>query len=377
MIVCDPLSHLVAGSMISTIRFANHLRARGHKVIFAEAKNKSKEDKIIWKGFKVYKFFSFFLPGSDGQYPLAFATKKRIRRILYEEKIDIVHAIDPTPLSIAFIKVANELGIKNLIHAHLQPENIAFGIPKILNSERFKKLVYKYMIWIYRKTAMVISPSKFGKELLNQHDRNLKIHVISNGVSLERFKVLSNGRSKNGNLLFVGRLAGEKSVDTIIKAMPLVIKKHPEVKLDIVGCGPLSKKLHTLAMELEIGRSINFHGRVTSAKLLALYQMADIFVLPSVAELEGIVVLEAMACGKPIIISDSKDSAATHFVDGNGLTFKLGNHHDLASKISFLLQNEIIRQKMGQRSSKNVRQYDIRASVDKLEKLYNSLRCKT
>ncbi len=100
------------------------------------------------------------------------------------------------------------------------------------------------------------------------------------------------------------------------------------------------------------------------------YNAADIYVMPSLVELEGMTVLEAMACRKPLIISDSKLSASSGFVDGNGLIFKLQNAQDLAEKELILLKNEKMRKNMAQESYKKVKKYDLKRSIDKLELLY-------
>jgi glycosyltransferase involved in cell wall biosynthesis len=91
------------------------------------------------------------------------------------------------------------------------------------------------------------------------------------------------------------------------------------------------------------------------------------------AELEGMVVLEAMACGKPIIIANSKESASRFFVDENGLLFEPKNPADLSEKILTLLNDKILREKMGQKSLEMSKHYDINKSVLKLEELYYSL----
>jgi len=103
------------------------------------------------------------------------------------------------------------------------------------------------------------------------------------------------------------------------------------------------------------------------------YNASDIFVLPSIAELEGMAVLEAMACGKPIIIANSKESASRYFVDNNGFLFEPQNAVDLAEKILTIISNKELREKMGQRSLEISKDYDIGKSVLKLEQLYYSL----
>lgn len=381
-IVCDPISHLTSGSMISTIRFAEHLRKRGHKIIFIAANDKSKKPVNYYHNFKIYRFLSVILPGSKGQYILSFPTKKRVEKILKNEKIDILHAIDPTPASVLCIKVAKSLGIKTVAHSHFQPENVYLHLPKIIHGKRLNDFIYKNVVWFCRKVDAVICPSKFAERMLRKYDKNLKIFVVSNGVDLSKFRKIRYSKlikkyklSKvNKRILYIGRLSIEKSIHTIIEAMPYILKEFKNVHLDIIGKGNLRKDLEELAQRLNVQNNITFFGRLSDKELLMAYNACDLFVLPSIAELEGMVVLEAMACGKPIIISDSKLSASSDFVDGNGFVFKLQDPKDLAKKALILLKNDKIRKKMGIKSYKNVKEYDINKSIDKLEKIYNSLK---
>ncbi len=379
-IVCDPISHLTSGSMVSTIRFAEHLKEHGHKIVFIAAKDADKKSISHFKLFKIYRFRSLALPGSKGQYLLSLPNKKKIKEILLKEKIDVLHAIDPTPASIICINAANSLGIPTIAHSHTQPENICLQLPKIIQGKKLKDIVYKYMVWIYRKVDRVLCPSEFAKRMLEKYDKTLKIIVVSNGVNLSKFKKINpnpfikkyNLSKKDKRILYVGRLHVEKSVHTLIEAMPFILKKSKNTHLDIVGVGHLREELENLAEKLNVKNNVTFYGRLTEKELLMAYNTADIFILPSIAELEGMVVLEAMATGKPIIISDSKSSASSDFVKGNGFLFKLQNPRDLAKKVLRLLKNEALYKKMAAKSYEYAKAYDINKSVDKLEKIYYS-----
>ncbi|MEI8269825.1 MAG: glycosyltransferase, partial [bacterium] len=225
----------------------------------------------------------------------------------------------------------------------------------------------------------LIYPSEMARSLLDKlSKKNQQSHVISNGINTKDFKPLSIGNfferfsipENTVKLLFVGRLFPEKSVDTLIKAVPHIIKKHPDTHIMIVGDGHLRQKLEKLARELKVEKFVTFLGLVSEEDKILAYNACDIFILPSLAELEGMVVLEAKACGKPIIISDSKMSASRFFVDGNGFLFETKNHEDLASKALMLISNKELRLKMGKISLEKSKNYDIERSADKLEEVY-------
>ena len=88
------------------------LSKKGHNIIFIAAKDKKKREIDYYNNLKIYRFISFALPGSNGQYVLSFPTISRLKKILIHENIDIVHIIDPTPSSFICIKAAKILDIK-------------------------------------------------------------------------------------------------------------------------------------------------------------------------------------------------------------------------------------------------------------------------
>ena len=168
----------------------------------------------------------------------------------------------------------------------------------------------------------------------------------------------------------MGRLHPEKSIETLIKAIPHIVKIYPNIHVMIVGGGYLRNKLEELSQNLGVKEYTTFLGVVSEEDKIHAYNASDIFILPSLAELEGIVVLEAMACGKPIIVSDAEMSASRFFVDGNGFLFKTLNHEHLAEQALKLISDADLRKKMGEISSEKIKDYDIHKSVSLLEEVY-------
>jgi glycosyltransferase involved in cell wall biosynthesis len=380
LIVCDSITDHVAGAFISPLRFAELLKKRGHKVVFIASKFPNTPATDYYKKIKVYRFRSIPLP----KFPfirLAFPTKREIGRIIKNEKIDIVYTIIPTLASLSSIKSARKNLVKIVSHSHTQPENIILNFPSFMRIKSLNTWVYKCLIWLYGKAEVTICPSKFAERALKKYNPYLKTIVISNGVDLYRFKKLNsehfikkfNLNKKSSIILYVGRLDPEKSIDTLIKSMEKVLKDYPNAFLGIVGRGSLGDSLEKLARNLGLEKNIKFFGKISDADLVQAYNASDIFVLPSLAELEGMTVLEAMACGKPILIANSKESASVDLVQGNGFLFESGNSEDLSKKILKLLKNSALRKKMGQKSFELAKNYDINRSIDKLEEVYYSL----
>jgi len=185
------------------------------------------------------------------------------------------------------------------------------------------------------------------------------ISVIPMGVDVDLFKSVrsgTNGHTENGpNILYAGRLIDVKGVQYLIEALPRVLKMHPSAKLLIVGSGPLRSSLAELSERLHLQDQVKFIHDVPQEELVRYYSMADVFVLPSVVtdtgETEGlgVVLLEAMACGVPVIgsaiggISDIIEDQET------GLLVRQKTPVDLAEKINRVLADKELRQRLSKR----------------------------
>lgn len=378
--VCDPIGSNKSGVVVSTIRFSRLLKERGHNVILIGAKSNEHKEHSYHNEVKAYRYRSLPVPKSGG-WNLAFPTVKELKKVFQDEKIDVVHIILPMSGAIVAIKAAKELGIKIVAHSHSQPENLFMDMPKFIQPI-LNDLWNKYLMWIYGKAETIIYPSELARSLLDKLNRKHKRSVvISNGINSSHFRTLPVGdfyerfKIPEGGikLLFVGRLFPEKSVDTLIKSIPYIIKEYPNTHLMIVGGGHLKEKLERLSDSLDVSGHVTFLGIVSEEDKILAYNASDIFVLPSLAELEGMVVLEAMACGKPIIISDAEMSASRYFVEGNGFLFKTKDPIDLACQVSKLIRDNELRIRMGKKSLEDIKKYDIHNSVEKLEDVYYSV----
>lgn len=378
--ISDPVGEYKAGALVSALRFSKLLEERGHHVIFIGAKNKEDREHGHVQGIKTYRHRSIPLPKSGGWH-LAFPTVGEVKKILQEEKIDVVHVLLPMPGALMAIKAAQSLGIKIVAHSHSQPENIFMDAPSFARPF-LDKTWNSILAWMYSKGEVILYPSKMAYTLLDHLTEEGKPSVvISNGVNTEEFKQVDTGDfhdrfnipKNTHNLVYVGRLFPEKSVDTLIHAVPHILQEHPETHVIIVGGGHLREKLEKLVETLNITKNVSFLGLVSEEDKIFAYNVADIFVSPSFAELEGMTVLEAMACGKPIIVPNGEMNAARFFVDGNGLLFETANPRDLAEKVLTILKDDTLRANMGEASLRNSKNYDIQESVTILENVYYSV----
>lgn len=381
--ICDGIAEFTAGSVISTRRFALQLHARGHRIIFIAGRSPHHKENDMWEGMKVYRFASLLLAKTDGQFYMGFPTAGALRKIFKNEGVDIVHVAVPTPAAVAATLAARSLTIPIVIHSHTQPENLflnAFHNRAQVLGNILSAIMYLYLNYFYAKAQIILFPTEFSRSLFKGLPKGMRTEVVSNGVDAARFAPrdpaplfqkfkLDPSRTY---LLYVGRLHPEKRVDTLIEAMPKIVGSIPTAHALIVGTGHREASLKDLAQNVGATSCVTFLGFLSDADVEAIYSAAQVFVLPSLVELEGMVVLQAMAARCAVLISDSPKSASPTLVKDNGLLFKAGDSADLAEKAIVLLKDPHL-EAIRDRSLVLGKGYDIARSIDKVEGVYRSL----
>lgn len=260
-------------------------------------------------------------------------------------KADLFHAHSPTPMVPESAAIAAKLEGKPLV---LTYHNDVTGGTPILDalSNAYNRFVLPFAL---NSADSVITTTR-AYPLRSGYLRPYleKIRVIPSGVDAERFNRKVDGatvRSRIGSsgkiILFVGFLNEKhryKGVDYLLHAFRLVLNENPKTRLVIVGRGELEAEYRLLAKKLGISGSVVFTSYVPDGKLPAYYSACDVFVLPSISEQEGfgIVALEAMACGKPVVTT-SAAGVSEFITEDCGLICKPRDVNGLAEKIAIAL----------------------------------------
>ena len=191
------------------------------------------------------------------------------------------------------------------------------------------------------KWDKIISVSKFtANKLIKNNIPKNKITIIYNGINLGAY-VSEEKKYKNPTLISISRLTPKKRVDDLIKAIYLVKKQIPNIKLIIIGKGNELKNLQRLVVKYKLKDNVQFTGYVEDyADVIKMLKKSHIFCLPSVLEGFGIVLAEAMAAQTPYICSDIPVLKEVSQEQKGGLIFKRKNYKDLTNKILFLLKNK-------------------------------------
>ena len=214
------------------------------------------------------------------------------------------------------------------------------------------------------------------KDLLSSGLKSQAVSVIYNGIDPDLIKDASP-LPLNFDVLFVGRLIHQKNVECLIEAAGLIKETNPNIRVGIVGCGPNYEKLKKMARERELEKNIFFTGFLSHlTEVYSYMKSAKVFVLPSLLEGFGIVVIEANACGLPVIVVRNGWNAATELItDGqNGFTINNNDAKDLSQKIIDLLADENLRLLMSDNAKKFATNFDWQDLGEKLEKYYLNLK---
>lgn len=198
----------------------------------------------------------------------------------------------------------------------------------------------------------------YGKKIINKFDKIITItsweipHLLRLGVNPKKLVYIPNGiperffkkkRIKGKNLLFLGRISPVKNLESLILALPAVIKNHPGVKLRIVGPSEQDylKKLLVLIKELRVEKSVEFLPAVYDLdKKIDLIDSSEIFILPSKREAMPQSLIEVMSRGKIVIASNNKGSSEIISDGKTGFLFQISDSKQLADKINYCLDKK-------------------------------------
>jgi glycosyltransferase involved in cell wall biosynthesis len=213
----------------------------------------------------------------------------------------------------------------------------------------FHKLLLPVRRIIYKKSRAVIANSDGLRDLALKADPGFRIHVIENGVDTVFFtpSEYSGTDDRPYCFLFVGRFCDQKNIGTLIEAFSRCRQTCAAMRLVLIGDGPARSKLKRHAVQLGIDEYVEWPGWCTKETCRDAYRAADCFVNPSFNEGMPNAVLEAMACGLPVLGSDCTGHTEIIADGKNGYRFDPANPAALADRMSALVNNRELGRALG------------------------------
>lgn len=318
----DSYRPYLSGVVKSIDTFKVELERQGHQVYIFAPDYPSVEEQ---EG--VFRFTSIPTP-APSDFRLAVPFSNRIMADLRRIEPDIIHTHTPFLMGWLARFVANRLEIPLVFTYHTLYEEYAHYFPFVKN--KAKGFIRKYCYNYCRSCDMLISPSAFVEKKLHSNGIKVPIRTIPTGINLQAYDNKKKGDirdeyglSKDDKvLLFVGRLAQEKNIFFLLKAFQLIANSISNLHLILVGNGPEKVNLQKEAVSLGISNQVIFAGGQEPERVIDFYHDADLFVFPSKTETQGLVILEAMAGGLPVVAVNAAGSTST-IKDGiNGILVK-------------------------------------------------------
>lgn len=380
--VCERFPPSIGGVENYVYNLSQELSSSGHDITVLSSDIISKSGNSIVRGGKSYERlnnnldvyrFRTYPPGI--YYASAYAIfPSLIQKILYiKPDIINVHSL-LFPSDIAAL-TARILQIPYVVTIH------GFGSSNSGNIYRF--LSHSYLCTLGRKSLnsanRIITLSPNGVRYLQKLGiESRKIQIIPNGIDIERFQLNADSlkfkKNSDNVILFVGSLTLQKGVHHLIRSMPMILREIPNARLIIVGPDyGYRKHLEDLAKDIGLISRVLFTGPLYGDELCAFYHLCDVFCLPSSREGLPTVILEAMACGKPIIASNV--GGIPDIVENNisGILVDYGNEKKLARSIIKLLSNKSLLNNMGCRGIEIVKNYSWTQIGKEIESVYQGV----
>jgi 1,2-diacylglycerol 3-alpha-glucosyltransferase len=344
----------ISGVTLVVQKLARGMVRRGHAVMVVTASDEQDPYQETDQGVQLNRVRSVANPFWE-EGPIPFISQKELEDIYDSLQPDILHVHDAAWLGWQCARLArNGAGLPVLATSYYVPRFVARylswnGDPQPL----VENAVWTYSTWFFNQFDHVVFATEAHRRVFQQQDLETRSSIISNGMDLERYKP-TGGRAaideldlpKGQCILFVGRLAQDKEIDTLIRAMPS-IRADEDAHLLLVGRGDYRPELEVLVAELDLQEAVHFLGFVPERLMPALYRAVDLFTIASTCEVQSLPTLQAVASGLPVVSADAM--ALPELVhDGiNGLLVPPYKPEALARAILRILQNQTLAEQMG------------------------------
>lgn len=364
---------VVNGVVRSVQSFRDALSGMGHNVfVFAPEDNYEDTEPFI------FRYPSLHLP-LPGDVPAAIPVSSFVDQLLPKLKLDVIHTHHPILLGQTAATKAREYNLPLVFTFHTQYQEYThyFPFPQEQIQEFLKGRVMTWMREFMRKCQHIVIPSESMRSILvNDYGLVDRFTVIPTGIDIAPYK-RANGaalRSERGwnddkVIMSVGRLAEEKNWVTLLQAFALAQKSHPNIRLVLLGDGPQAEALRQLVGELGITERVTFTGNVPFNDVPNYFKAADLFAFASITETQGLVTLEAMASGLPVVAVDA--SGTRDILEDGKQGFLVQNDvSELASGITRLIENPSLAGRFKSAALRKSYAYDNKRLARKMLKVY-------
>jgi len=362
----------VSGVVTSISLFRQGLIKAGHDVYIIAPEYKDYQDEEPY----VFRFPALDLPEELDMsllIPFKIAMTPTVRGV----KPDVIHSQHPVVMGWLATTFARDLNLPLVFTFHTRYDVYAQKYVPIVPD--LAGLVTEEIIKHYlEKCTHIVAPTPSIRDfILREYEPDVPVTVVSTPVDLNQYHGLEPQRVRATLgledaelLLYVGRLAEEKDIDFLLRAFARIAAERPQTTLVLVGKGPREHNLQSLAQKLGLGQRVIFAGVIPHSEVPHYAAAADLFVFPSQAETQGLVLIEAMAAGTPVVAVEAPGSADV-LAEGGGLLVP-AQQEAFASAVTTLLADEPRRRALGEQATRAVQRYTVPAATAGLAAVYET-----
>lgn len=281
--------------------------------------------------------------------------KNLVKEIYNEFKFDMIHSHVALPDGDAGLKLSKEYNVPHINTIHGQDLQ-----EKIYEDDRYKEKIFN----VIKNSNCTIVVSNKLKNIAIKEQVNRNIKVINNGIDLNEINTIKNNiekkslnvdsKKQNVVILSAGNLIRIKGIDLNIKAINIVKNKYSNIKYKIIGEGSQKHEFMKLVKKLNLENNVEFLGRLNHEEVIKHMMECDIFSMPSYIEAFGMVYIEAMALGKPVIAVEGQGIADVIINRESGYLVKEKDVEDLANTLDYIISNMDKAKKVGEEGQKRV-----------------------
>ncbi len=360
---------VISGVVRSVSHFRRGLAELGHNVfVFAQhASNYEDETPFI------FRYPALELPMQN--YPLTIPVSTFVDKLLPSLKLDVIHAHHPALLGQVAANKAADFDIPLVFthHTFYQEYSHYIALPQELVKDVIERWLADYM----GQCQHIIVPSESIRRMLaDTYGIVDRVTVLPTGIDTTPYETADPHTIRTQRnwgqqkvLISIGRLAEEKNWPTLLRAVHQVMAHRLDVRLVILGDGPSRESLQEMTETLGMADRVEFTGLLPFEMVPSYLKSADLFCFASVTETQGLVTLEALAAGLPVV---AVDASGTRDVVENGREGLLTANDStaLAQAIEHLLDHEALYHQFQQNCQIRVRQFDLRSSCERLVTVY-------
>lgn len=362
-------------------KIARGMIKRGHTVCVAAASEHGSAYRAEDEGVQLIRLGSFYNPfWRDGRLP--WINSIELQKIIDSFKPDLIHSHENVILSTQLLRLKPDLNIPVIVSCYFLPIFATYylRLGKTIG-KLSQQIQWKFFIWNLNKYDHAIFSTHSHLQPFLEHGLRVPSSIISNGIDFDRYNSSHETTQENTpglslppkpRILFVSRLARDKKIDVLLKAMPLILSRK-DAYLLLVGEGDDHRRLQNIANNLLIADHVQFLGYVPETLLPSLYKACDLFALVSDCEVQSIPTLQALAAGVPVVAANAAALPELIQHGVNGYLVPPDNPASVSQAVLQLLSDPPRASLMGREGIEIARKHADVKILNEFENLYRDL----